>query len=370
MKNTSYFFLVICFILLESRCLIGASSTPAEKIFICDEVPFVIAKEAWGADMRGNHRAVIVVNRLADFVKVELPWRRSDLNPESKKIVVVDATTNTEIKNVFVKLLTSEKGEVFFEPCSGKGEYHIYYLPYKFRKGWDDARYGKPWNDYLTPDYEADPLWVEKVNTAKKGAEAKLLRFESRTDFDYMAPMGLIATQKETERLKRKNKQNPVVFLEDRRFPISQTRNLPARWAMNPTFSEFSGEALLNEYYVWQLGIWAAHEKVENIRLEFSDLTNGKSIIPKDQITCFNQEGVNWNGKPVSFDVHVDKDRIQALWCGVQIPENIFPGVYSGFINITGKNIDTQRIDISVNVVNQILADKGDAELWRHSRLR
>lgn len=225
-----------------------------------DGIPFVIAKLPWKADMQGNHRATVFAEN-SKAVLAELPWRRPDVRPETKKVIVVDSATNTIIKNVLVKELTSEKGVIVFEPLTVPGNYYIYYLPYKFRKGWDDARYGKPWNDYLPPVYEEDRAWVtslpEQISTIPK---ATVLRFESRTRFDFFTPMGTIATRKEMDSLGDKFSPHPLIFPEDRAFPIRLSNQIPARWVKTGPAEKFTGMAMKNEYYVWQLGVWAAHK--------------------------------------------------------------------------------------------------------------
>ena len=125
--------------------------------FAPDGIPFVVADSMWNVDMRGNHRAVVRVSDINSNTAV-LPWRRPDLRPETKKVVVVDGQTGIEIKNVEILDFSSESGTIIFEPISGEGLYYIYYLPYKYRKGAGDARYGKPWNDYLPPIYEVDDI--------------------------------------------------------------------------------------------------------------------------------------------------------------------------------------------------------------------
>ncbi|MGL4519715.1 MAG: glycoside hydrolase domain-containing protein [Phocaeicola sp.] len=357
-------------------CLFGHLERAASQVinepnqFAPDGVPFVIAKEPWHAHLHGNHRAVVKVQGASDAVKVNLPWRRADLVPEAKKVVVVDATTGHEIENVYVKEITSERGEIIFEPIKGITDYYLYYLPYTFRKGWDDARYGEPWNDYLPAVYTTDSRWLTKVKRSKNIKKATLVRFESRSDFDHLAPMGLIATQKETELLRKQNPQNPVIFLEDRLYPISQTQRLPARWAKQAVHTNFFGEAMRNEYYVWQLGLWAAYKELKNVRLSFSDLTNGTSLLPKETITCFNQEGINWDGKAITFQVDIPQEKIQAMWCGVQIPLDAKPGLYKGRVTVHADGVKDQTVDLSIQVSSSVLADCGDSDLWRHSRLR
>lgn len=78
---------------------------------------------------------------------------------------------------------------------------------------------------------------------------------------------------------------------------------------------------------------------MNDVRLSFSDLTNGSATIAKEEITCFNQEGINWDGKPITFNIHVPKGNIQALWCGVQIPEDAKAGVYRGTVDFQPKGL-------------------------------
>ena len=191
-------------------CLLACSPKPAVPDgdsqylpYAPDGIPFVVADSMWKADMQGNHRAVVEVNGIKEqkAVQVYLPWRRPDLRPETKKVVVVDAQSGSEVKNVSVSDFSAESATVTFEPVSGDGIYYVYYLPYKYRKGWNDARYGKPWNDYLPPVYEADEAWKSGLTAAVP--KAKVLRFESRSRFDAFTPMGLAATAREMDSLKQ-----------------------------------------------------------------------------------------------------------------------------------------------------------------------
>lgn len=340
------------------------------RSFAPDGIPFVVADSMWQADQHGNHRAVVQVDGAQgrNAVQVRLPWRRPDLRPETKKVVVVDARSGKEIRNVRVSDFSAESATVAFEPVAGDGLYYVYYLPYKYRKGWDDARYGSPWNDYLPPVYEADENWKNSLTGEIRSA--KVVRFESRSRFDAFTPMGLAATRRETDSLKNVYAENPVLFPEDRAFPIRLTNSLPARWVKTGAKKGFSGVAQCNEYYTWQIGVWAARQDISEVHLAFSDLSNGKETIPKENITCFNQEGINWDGKPIKFTVNVPQGKVQALWCGVQIPETAAPGVYKGNVTFTCAGGDTRNIPLEIRVTKEVLADKGDNDLWRHARLR
>ena len=77
-------------------CLAGCGEAyPDEnsryEAFTPDGIPFTVADSTWAIDLRGNHRAVVTVaENSGEAVSVNLPWRRPDLNPETKKIIVTD----------------------------------------------------------------------------------------------------------------------------------------------------------------------------------------------------------------------------------------------------------------------------------------
>ena len=148
------------------------------------------------------------------------------------------------------------------------------------------------------------------------------------------------------------------------------TNYLPAKWAHSDLKQAFNGQAALNEYYTWQLGIWADKKDLHKVHVSFSDFKNGENEIPAAEFTCFNQEGVNWDCQPITFNVDVKKGNVQALWCGVQIPENVSPGIYKGKVTVTTEGTEAHIISVRIDVKDEKLADKGDNETWRHSRLR
>ena len=62
------------------------------------DIPYRVVQQRW-RPLLGNHRAVVRVEGKADAVWAHLPWRRHDLHPEQKDVVVVDAVTGQEVKN-------------------------------------------------------------------------------------------------------------------------------------------------------------------------------------------------------------------------------------------------------------------------------
>lgn len=367
----------IVLMLLVAWLPFSAAATNGDEVnkaYAPDGVPFRVAASPWDVDQVGNHRATVKVAKVRNrAVRVVLGWRRPDRRPETKRVVIIDGKTGREVRNIRVDTLTSETGDLLFEPQTVPGTYYVYYLPYRYRQDANDARYGEPWNDYLSPEYSADKGWLAQLPAEKsKLPLARVNSFEARSEFDFFTVMGTTATDLETRKLLDKHPENPILVQEDRLFPIRLPEKLPYRWVQKGMNANFEGEARPNEYYVWQVGVVAARQKADNVRLLFSDLRNAQTgaVISKDSITCFNQEGVNWDGTALTFRVNVPQGKVQALWCGLQIPANTPSGNYKGTVTYTADGVTPRKLDFSLRVAGQMLTDKGDADLWRMSRLR
>ncbi len=182
--------------------------------------------------------------------------------------------------------------------------------------------------------------------------------------------MEVIALQSEKDSLLNNYKSDFLVFPEDRKLPIRMLDEIPQLWVQNGPSNEFEGEVQRNEYYTFQLGIFAAQKDLEDLQVEFSPLKNGDTEITTSQLTCFNTGGVGPYGEPFVKKVDVEQGNVQPLWIGVDIPENIADGNFKGTVTVSAKNTEPQNINISLKINKQVLADRGDSEAWRHSRLR
>ena len=348
---------------------VGYTEEDLYKSYAPDGIPFVVADSMWQADGYGNHRATVEVESDGRVARATLPWRRPDLRVESKGVIVVDVATGEQLSNVVAQEVNAERGVILFEPKSGKGQYHIYYMPYNFLYGWHDARFGKPWNHYFPAEYKPAKEWADVAAKAENVVDAKVVCFEERSRFDAFTSMGNIATAAETEQLRKAATSAMMLFPEDRVFQIRLKDKLPMRWVERGASNEFEGVACRNEYYTWQIGVWAAGGDLNNLKVEFGDLRSGSKVIESNSITCFNLEGVNWDGKPLTFDVDVKKNEVQALWCGVQIPENAKAGTYSGEMKVSAEGIEPQIVEVAITVNSEVLADRGEGDLWRMARL-
>ena len=157
----------------------------------------------WNADSLGNHRVVLKVEKSADVVLAHIPWRRRDLNPENKGIMIVDAKSGQIVNNVLPVTINREFGDILFQPVTIPGEYYVYYLKY-FVKG----RSNYPTVKYPPFVSMAEDTWLVKAkSSAGKLTElpkAELVQFQSIDQFNSFYPMEIIATKEEVDKLFRK----------------------------------------------------------------------------------------------------------------------------------------------------------------------
>ncbi|MGB9835830.1 MAG: glycoside hydrolase domain-containing protein [Candidatus Saccharicenans sp.] len=330
---------------------------------------------SWDPDSGlGNHRVLVRVRHKADAVFVRLPWRRPDSFPEKKRVLVFAGPQHQEIKNVFPVSVNNEYGDFVFQALEAPADYYFYYLPYKL----EGRNYPKV--TYLPADYQAESGWLLRNGLGQSSSfnpdvfpRAEATAIESVDEFSSFYPMEVVATAGEVQKIIDAHQDKPfLVFPEDRRFPVRMTDFLPSRWVESGPKTSFEGQAQRGEYFVFQLAILAHREKLNKVRVKFSDFTNPNfsSQIKANQATCFNTEGISWDGQYFQKDLAVEKGKIQPLWCGLQIPEDIPPGDYQGYAEIAAEKLPPQKIKIKLTVLPEVIPEAGDSEPWRLSRLR
>lgn len=323
---------------------------------------YTVCENCWNPDSLGNHRAVVAVDAKAEAVKVAIPWRRRDANPQDKQIIVQNERGET-ISNVSRGLITREAGEIYFEPNAGIGNYFVYYMKYN-----TIGRSNYPTVVYPPFKSTATEAWLAKIKGAK---QAKLTEIQSIDELNSFYPMEVIAFQSEvTDLLKKHPEKNYLIFPEDRLHPIIMYSDLPARWIKNGIQTKFLAEAARGENLAYQLGLFAARQNVSNVKVTFSDLksTNGDAIL-SSLMSCLNTSGVGWDGQPFSKVVDVAKGNVQALWCLIDIPTDAKAGTYIGTATVSVDNNTPTTIAIQINVKNELLADHGVVEPWKQTRL-
>jgi hypothetical protein len=357
----------------------------------------------------GHHRAVVRVERPAPqripaggnasqktpgglthvgpaAARVVITWRRRDLEPEKKNVVVVAAATGERITNTLVLAVDRGCGDIVFEPKSGPGDYYVYFMPYKSegRKNYPDVKYDPP-------QATADPGWLaanglspEKLAVLRPDAfaRAEVIEIQSDDEFDAFTPMELTATGAEVKALLSAHPGAPyLLFPEDRKLSVRMTDDLPYRWTSAGPQGTFRGEAARGEYFTFQVGVWAALYPFADLEVKFSDLvrsaaktdggtTGAPVVIPAKQMTCFNKGGTGWDGSPIMKAVPVAKGKVQALWCGVQVPRTIPPGLFTGTVTVAPAGLPETILALELNVTEETLEDAGDGDPFRMTRLR
>lgn len=366
-----------------------------------DRVPSGIARYGIGEWDRtyGNHRAVLRVSQPAEAVYACLPWRRRDAFPQSKHVQVVDGQTGKTVQNSVVTSCNREYGEVVFEPVSGPGVYYAYYLvPAQDRHRWEWPRWAFPVSQYASPRTTADPGWrarhglqQENLDSPPNPAgtyqspdpypaawrdlpEAELIEFQSRGQRHSFFPMEVIATLEETQELISRCGERPfLLFPESRHHPIRMDRDIPYHWAVrNPVDLDcFQATARRNEYLVFQVGVFAHRELLANVTATWTALQGpAGACIPASAMTCFNLGGIDQRGHRFVKTLHLPRQKLQALWFGIDIPRDAIPGRYDGTLTITAQGLTAQTVRLQIDVEEGILEDRGDGDGAYQSRLR
>ena len=377
----------------------------------------------WEPDSTGNHRAVVRVATAADAVRVHIPWRRRDEHPEAKRVEVVAAATGQRVADVARVRVDREAGDIVFQPAAGPGEYWVYWMPYQgtFRSNY-------PRITYRPQDSTATAEWLTRNQLTADGLrggawrqlpEAQVAAIQAVDSMSAMWPMETIATAAETRAVLERHPGAPyLLFPEDRTHPIRMTDDLPQRWASSGAASRpdtggsaggrtappsadpasppgdrangpVTGEALRGEFYSFQIGLWAAREAVHGARVRFSGLqlsrpgsaadTSGSpggsasgfaDVIPASAFRSFDTGGVDWQGRAFVRPLDVAVGKVQALWMGVEVPDSAEPGEYVGTVTVAPDGLEATTIPIRLTVARQRIADHGDDEPWRLSRLR
>ena len=347
----------------------GSFGTPCHS---AEDVKYSVAE--WTEKGFGNHRAVVRVSSPVDAVRVHIEWRRRDSNPEKKAVLVYDQTGKLVMNAVALKV-EREYGEIVFQPTVGDGDYYVYYLPYNPGV----ANFDDP-GTYFEPGVTADPAWISRSNLKPANSadiawmdlpSAQVVEIQARGEFNRMDPMEVTATPDEVGNLIAKaSDKSYLLFPEDRKYPIRMIDDIPLKWIRSGPGNSFEGTAQPGEYYVFQIGVFAAKRSIENLSLDFSGLKSASGkIIPASAFHCINLGGRDWLGKPFTKAFNVNNGSVRALWIGFEVPKDA-AGLFTGAVKVTPKGMPSTAISLRISVKGAYLPDHGEGDLWRMARLR
>ncbi|MEP6590932.1 MAG: glycoside hydrolase domain-containing protein [Gemmatimonadota bacterium] len=323
---------------------------------------------AWNQDSLGNQRVVVRVDSTLDLtaVRVLIPWRRRDPRPEQKRVIVTDALGN-RVADVLALSVRSDSGDIVFRPRAGMGNYFLYYLPYS-----GTVRSNYPKISYPAPDSSADLPWDREVRARRDQLpRAHVVAFESADSMSLLWPMEVAATQGEVAvRRAAAGAAAFVVFPEDRTRPIKMLDLLPQRWIGDKAPTVLTGTADRDEYFSFQLGVWALR-RLDSLTAAFTSLRGpGGRTIPATAFNCITTDGVDWVGQPFHRRVPVVAGEVSPLWCGVMVPRGSAAGPYRGRATVRAAGGASVEVPIDLEVTEQVAVRHGDDEPWRLSRLR
>lgn len=320
------------------------------------DIRYNVTKQPW-KDSLGNHRLVISVAKATGAVEVKVDWRRRDKDAAQKVLLITDSH-GVAVRNVYLKHIDRERGDFVFEPSSGSGIYYVYYMPWSGHK-WEGGFQG----DYLHQQPPPQKDWVKRNNLPfGKFQMGRVTQIQSRTRFDSFYPMEIVAKASEVDSLISTCRDDYMVFAENRKNPIKMFDDLPLKWIRQGPDSTFFASAKRNEYYVFQLGVFAAKSKLKIVKAGYKNAPFA--------MTCFNLGGVDSKGQEFKKQVAVKKGGVQPLWFGVDIPKDAKPGDYTFQVIIKTASKAPKTVHVHLHVTNRTLADRGDHDLWRMSRLR
>jgi len=315
----------------------------------------------------GNQRVLVEVSDAnLEYVMLEIPWRRRDDEPQNKNILIYDSQTNQIIKNRKVLDINNEFGTLIFQPVHNSKQYYIYFLPHHSTGSY------YPKLEYDVPNKTASEEWLENMIDIKDIPEAKAISLQSIDDFNTFFPMEVIGSQKEVDIYLSEHPADFYLFPEYRERPIKMQDYLPLHWMKD--LEEPNGlndHAKKGEYYTFQIGLFAPKVDLQEIQVSWSDLDqNRNQSISKENITCFNSGGIDLNGKAFDKTIHVENGKVQALWFGVDIPEQAKPGIYQAEFYIQPEGLEMDTVFLKLEVLNEEIANHGDDEPANMTRLR
>lgn len=352
---------------------IAGPAGPADQAFVLSEqlVPYGVAERLWDGN-QGSQRAIVRVTSPTAATRVHLPWRLQLQGMEGRQIVMTDAD-GRQLVNVVRIAADRMSADLVFEALA-VGDYYVYYLPMRPPGNMNDPSGYLPYTCHANPGWlDANRLGAESLQAGgwRKLPEARVVGFQARSALDRLDPMEVIASEDERKSMLARNPQAMLLFPETRQHTIRMQRDLPLRWAESGPSATLLDDVRQHEYYAFQIGLYAPSQPLSNVTAKFSGLLSREGgEIPSSALTCFNLGGTNAYGRLFTKQVNVPQGSIQSLWIGVDVAEDQKPGLYRGTVVLQADGVAPQSVSLGLNVVPGVIAERGDNEPWRHSRLR
>ncbi len=325
-----------------------------------------VAAEPWNPEGLGNHRMVFRVDEAPSQVIACLVWRRSDLEPSRIEMRLFHVETGTEITDVHWASASEWLGVISFT-AQLAGEYHAYYLPFDTTGHWffPVVTYREPtFPRTFEPDCRTEAEREQPVCIPGKPI------LESRTEFDAFTDMEQAADREERDHLAYHFKDRAfLLFGEPRENAIRMRHVIPASWVTpdREPDTPMHVDARPGEWLPFQIGVYALRD-LSRIDVSWTAFTGPAGTLAHGDVTCLNTGGTDWLGRPLSKDLSLSSERVQPLWFGLDLPEDVC-GEYTGTVTVRAEG-DKASLPVTVRVAGEPLPDRGDGDLWRLARLR
>lgn len=156
------------------------------------------------------------------------------------------------------------------------------------------------------------------------------------------------------------------LFLLGREKSLTATDSIPAFEHLTANKDTF--QAVTGEYYTFQVGVMA-YDSLSDVHITFHDLkAEGGLRIPTSAMTCFNQEGIDFRGRPFTRKVSIRNGKLQPLWIGLDLSD-VKAGTYKGKLTFHA-NGKKQHLPLTLQVEEGQLAENGCSEGWRMARMK
>ena len=318
----------------------------------------------------GNHRAVIQGPDGTEAVRLHIPWRRRDIVLKQNRVIIINTASLDTVRNMIIRNYNEEYADIIFQTTVDGGVYHVYYYPFSTTGSY------YPVVSYLSPNSAPDERWLSKYGDLSKEKYdglplAKVTSIQSINDFNSFFPMEVAANKVESDSFKIKYPQNYYLFPEYRDNPIKMTQKLPYHWMTRGLKNGVYDNVKKGEYYIFQIGVYAANDDLINLSVTYSDLKAGsQNRISKTMFECINIDGVDLSGSAFTKNISVAQGKIQPLWIGVMVPDEVPAEEYTGMVIIKPEGLEPDTVHIALNVSEDIIKDYGDDEPENMSRLR
>jgi hypothetical protein len=183
--------------------------------------------------------------------------------------------------------------------------------------------------------------------------------------------MEVIATSDETDKMFRTNPRDFYLFPEFRQYPIKMASFLPRHWVIRGLKTTLADRVKKGEFYSFQIGVFSPSTDLSEVKISCTDLkSKSGDIILKSKISSFNSSGIDLKGKSFTKTINIKSGTVQALWFGVDIPEEQKSGKYRGEFTIQPRGLKPETIIIELNLSGERIVDHGDNQPWNMTRLR